>query len=246
MQKVIRLSKILSHSGVCSRREAETLIKKGDVRINNEVFKEFSIDMELIKSISVKGKQLTKSDTRVWCFYKPKGYVSSNKEQFNQKSLFRLIPKNLPRVISVGRLDINSEGLMILTNNPSFSNFLERPENEISRIYEVKVYGKFSDDLISRAKKLKIDNIYYKSIFIKKLFSKNLFHKLSIELTEGKNREIRKVMEFFSLKVLKLKRINYGPFKLNTLKKSQINEIEKKDLNVICEKLGFKNENYFW
>ena len=108
-----------------ARREAETLIKKGDVRINNEVFKEFSIEMELIKSISVKGKQLTKSDTKFGVFYKPKGYVSSNKEQLNQKSLFRLIPKNLPRVITVGRLDINSEGLMILTNNPSLSNFLK-------------------------------------------------------------------------------------------------------------------------
>lgn len=246
MQKLIRLSKILSHSGVCSRREAETLVKKGDVRINNKIFREFFIDIELIESISVKGKQLTKLDTRVWCFYKPKGYVSSNKEQLNQKSLFRLIPKSLPRVISVGRLDINSEGLMILTNNPSLSNFLERPENEISRIYEVNVYGKFSDDLIFRAKNLKIDNIYYKSISINKLFSKNLFHKLSVELKEGKNREIRKVMDFFSLKVLKLKRINYGPFKLNILKKGQLNEIDKRDLKIICEKLGFKNENYFW
>ena len=116
-----------------------------------------------------------------------------------------MIPKNLPRVISVGRLDINSEGLMILTNNPSLSNFLERPENEISRIYEVEVYGKFSDDLISRAKKLKINNIYYKSIFIKKLFSKNLFHKLNIELTEGKKRN-KKSNGIFFLKSIKVKK----------------------------------------
>ena len=135
----IRIAKILSHSGVCSRREAEILIKEGKIELNNEIFKEFSIEKDKIQSIRALGKELKKLKTRVWFLNKPVGYVCSNKEQENQKSLFRLLSKDFPRVVTVGRLDINSEGLMILTNNPSLSSFLERPSNKVERIYLVYV-----------------------------------------------------------------------------------------------------------
>ena len=164
--------------------------------------------MELIKSISVKGKQLTKSDTRVWCFYKPKGYVSSNKEQLNQKSLFRLLSKDFPRVVTVGRLDINSEGLMILTNNPTLSSFLERPSNKVERIYFVYVRGNLPNNFYNLIKKkININGIIYKIFSLDTIYSKKINHQFKIKLCEGKNREIRNVMNYFGLKVLKLKRI---------------------------------------
>ena len=106
----------------------------------------FFITLDEIKSIKVNNKILKKK-TKVWILNKPEGYVCSNKEQFSQKSIFRLIPRDLPRVVTVGRLDINSDGLIILTNNPSLSAFLELPENQINRIYRVKVFGNINSEL---------------------------------------------------------------------------------------------------
>ena len=146
--KIIRLSKIISHAGICSRREAEQLIDKGKVEINGKVYNEYTIRNEKIETIAVSGKVLEKEISRLWIFNKPIGYVSSNKEQKNQKSLFRLFPNNIPRVVTVGRLDIMSEGLMIITNNPSIASFLETPKNNIKRKYLVSVNGKITQSII--------------------------------------------------------------------------------------------------
>ena len=242
--KKIRISKIISHSGICSRREAEILIKKGEVKINGKIFKEFSVNKDHIKNISLFGKELKKKETQVWCFYKPVGYVSSNKEQKNQKSLFRLMPIGMPRVVSVGRLDIDSEGLMILTNNPALSDFLEKPINSIKRVYDVEVSGMLPENLEKKTTNLKIDDIYYKKLSIIKIESNDLDHKLRIEIFEGKNREIRNVMDYFGLKVLKLKRIEYGPFKLGLLNEGKTQQIKRLDDKL--KNLNFKDANNFW
>ena len=118
-KETIRISKILSHAGICSRREAESLIKNGHIKIDGKVYKEFLINRKKITSITVFEKEIQKQRTRIWCFYKPVGYVSSNKEQGNQKSLFKLLSKKMPILVSVGRLEIKSVGLMIISNNPS-------------------------------------------------------------------------------------------------------------------------------
>ena len=166
--KLIRLSKLISHAGICSRKNAEFLIKNGDVKINDNVFKEFFIEKSLIKSIKVKDKPLTNIKTRVWILNKPVGYVSSNKEQFSQKSLFRLVPKDLPRVVSVGRLDIKSEGLLLLTTNPKLSSYLEDPSNKIERRYIVKVSGKIPENLDKLVEgQFLVDGILYNEIKIK-------------------------------------------------------------------------------
>tara|TARA_Y100001954_G_scaffold69354_1_gene75878 strand:- start:484 stop:996 length:513 start_codon:yes stop_codon:yes gene_type:complete len=162
------LSKLISHAGICSRKNAEFLIKNGDVKINDNVFKEFFIEKSLIKSIKVKDKPLTNVKTRVWILNKPVGYVSSNKEQFSQKSLFRLVPKDLPRVVSVGRLDIKSEGLLLLTTNPKLSSYLEDPSNKIERKYIVKVSGKIPENLDKLVEgQFLVDGILYDEIKIK-------------------------------------------------------------------------------
>ena len=243
--KLIRLSKLISHAGICSRKNAEFLIKTGDVKINNNVFKEFFIEKSLIRSIKVKDKLLTKIKTRVWILNKPVGYVSSNKEQFSQKSLFRLIPKNLPRVVSVGRLDIKSEGLLLLTTNPNLSSYLEDPSNKIERKYIVKVSGKIPNNLDKLVKdQFLVDGILYNGIKIKLLNGKDK-NMMEVELTEGKNREIRKVLNYFNLKVKKLKRISFGPFELNEIGIGNFAETEIKLLDKLLNSIGFADENNF-
>ena len=243
--KLIRLSKLISHAGICSRKNAEFLIKNGDVKINDNVFKEFFIEKSLIKSIKVKDKPLTNIKTRVWILNKPVGYVSSNKEQFSQKSLFRLVPKDLPRVVSVGRLDIKSEGLLLLTTNPKLSSYLEDPSNKIERRYIVKVSGKIPENLDKLVEgQFLVDGILYNEIKIK-LSSSEKKNMMEVKLTEGKNREIRKVLNYFNLKVQKLKRISFGPFELNDIGIGNLVEIEIKFLDKLLNSIGFTDENNF-
>ena len=243
----IRLSKILSHSGVCSRREAENLIKNGYVSVNGSVFKDFVLDKKNIETICVNNKIIKKQETRLWCLNKPVGYVSSNREQKNQISLFRLLPSKIPRVVSIGRLDIKSEGLIILTNNPSVSDFLEKPKNNICRVYLVNVVGEIPNGfLASIKKKLFIDGVIYRHFQLDILHSKKNRHKFKIKLFEGKNREIRIIMNYFKFKVEKLKRVEYGPLKLGELEIGKIMEIKKEKVKLILKKLDISDENYFW
>jgi len=242
MKNLVRLSKIISHAGICSRRDAEKLIKKGEVKVNGEILKEFIIAQDKIKEISIKNVKLKKKKTKIWCFYKPKGFVCSNVEQYNQKSLFKLLPKNFERVVSVGRLDIPSEGLLLLTNNPTLSTFLENPKNKITRKYQVEFSGLIPDEFNNIKKGIEIEGIFYEPINFK-ILKENC---LEMHLIEGKNREIRRIFKFYNLKVLKLKRIEYGPFKIKKLIDGQIYLVDhsmlKKNLNII----GFKDENNFW
>ena len=242
MKNLVRLSKIISHAGICSRRDAEKLIKKGEVKVNGEILKEFIIAQDKIKEISIKNVKLKKKKTKIWCFYKPKGFVCSNVEQYNQKSLFKLLPKNFERVVSVGRLDIPSEGLLLLTNNPTLSTFLENPKNKITRKYQVEFSGLIPDEFNNIKKGIEIEGIFYEPINFK-ILNENC---LEMYLIEGKNREIRRIFKFYNLKVLKLKRIEYGPFKIKKLIDGQIYMVDhsmlKKNLNII----GFKDENNFW
>ena len=239
------MSKLISHAGICSRKNAEFLIKNGDVKINDNVFKEFFIEKSLIKSIKVKDKPLPNIKTRVWILNKPVGYVSSNKEQFSQKSLFRLVPKDLPRVVSVGRLDIKSEGLLLLTTNPKLSSYLEDPSNKIERKYIVKVSGKIPENLDKLVEgQFLVDGILYNEIKIK-LSNSEEKNMMEVKLTEGKNREIRKVLNYFNLKVQKLKRISFGPFELNDIGIGNLVEIEIKFLDKLLNSIGFTDENNF-
>ncbi len=245
--KLVRISKLISHAGVCSRKEAEELIVSGRVKVNNKIFKDFFVSSDKIFSIKVNNKLISKKSTRVWIFHKPTGFVSSNKEQFAQKSLFRLISKNYPRMVSVGRLDINSEGLMILTNNPTLANFFESPSNKIERKYLVKVFGHMHTNFNKEFQNsIFIDGILYNNVKIKNLTKKKNNNLLEVKLIEGKNREIRKILNHFQLKVKKLTRVSYGPFKLNNLEKGKIVEIDYSILINILKSMKFKDENSLW
>ena len=223
------------------------MIINGKVKINGKIYKKYTINNNEIKKISILGKELKKEKDRIWIFNKPLGYVSSNKEQKKQKSLFRLFPNYIPRVVTVGRLDIMSEGLMVVTNNPSIASFLESPKNKIKRKYLVNVNGEITDYLITKTKKrLLIDGQMYRKINLKVIYSKNNFHSIEIELFEGKNREIRKILGHFNLKIKKLKRIEYGPFKIESLAPGKLQEISDKKLSIFLKEVKFKHENNIW
>ena len=245
--KVIRVSKLISHAGICSRREAENLIKKGEVTVNGQISKDYVLDIDKIQSLCVSKKKIKKQKSRIWIFYKPVGFVSSNKEQFNQKSLFRLLPQELPRVVSVGRLDIKSEGLMILTNNPTISNYLESPVNKIERIYLVDAIGKVTESFLKKIKEIiKIKGVIYQNFSLKVLSSSHNKHCFEIRLFEGKNREIRNILNHFGFNVQKLKRMKYGPFQLGSLIEGKVSEISNLKVNFFLKKLGLSDENNFW
>lgn len=245
--KIIRLVKLISHAGICSRRDAEKLINDGKITLNGEIYKDFIIRADKISKIKVNGINLKFSKIRIWIFNKSKGLVCSNKNQFKKKTIFDVLPKEVPRVVSVGRLDEDSEGLIILTNNPSLSSYLEKPNGKIHRKYLVEVVGKYDLQIIDLLSKgVSINGINYKPMVVKKIkyYENKTF--LEITLFEGKNREIRKVMEHFGLKVILLKRFEYGPFKLNKVQQNKLFEINQKDVLYKLKQIGFKIESGFW
>ena len=150
-------------------------------------------------------------------------------------------------MVSAGRLDINSDGLMVLTNNPNLTSFLESPENQITRKYLVKVFGKVPDNIEEiTKKKLIIDGVIYSDVNIKVLTHKTNNNIMEILLKEGKNREIRKILNNYSLKVKKLTRVGFGPFKLNNIEPGRIVEQSKSELKKKFNLLNFKDENSLW
>ncbi|MAH78507.1 MAG: pseudouridine synthase [Rickettsiales bacterium] len=225
--KVVRLVKLISHSGLCSRREAEKLINSGKVFLNGKPFKEYIIKPKLINKISVEGKKLKIQKTRVWIFHKTIGLLCSNVNQYNKKTVFDALPSNFPRVVSVGRLDLNSEGLLILTTNPSLSSFLENPKNMINRKYIIKVFGIFNDEKKKKLEKgMTIDGINYQPLKISKIITKSNEYEFNVDLKEGKNREIRNICNYFSWNIVKLLRIGFGPYKLGKLNVGEVKKIK--------------------
>ena len=224
----IRIAKYISNSGHCSRREAEKLIKDGRVKINNQICDHPSqkVNNEDIVEIN---KKIIKINNKVeiWKLYKPIKYICSNKDNLKRKKIFDLLPKGLPRLISVGRLDYMSEGLVILTNSGEYSRYLELPSSNIERIYRVCINGNVKNTHIQRINRgINIKNINYNKIkLIIEKKSKNYVW-LIFKLKEGKNREIRNICNFFSWKIIKLLRIKYGPYKLGKLKVGETEKIK--------------------
>ncbi len=234
-----RIAKFIARSGVCSRRQAEELILQKRVTVNGEVVESPAFNVEGNEKILLDGEKLPAiENTRMWVYYKPTGLVTTHKDEQGRPTVFENLPEGLPRVISVGRLDLNSEGLLLLTNSGELSRRLELPSNSWSRRYKVKVHGRINRDKLAELEQgITIDGILYGSIKVEVESEQGTNAWLSVTLQEGKNREIRKVMKFIGLDVARLIRLSYGPFQLGSLKKGEVREVPQK---VLKEQLGNK------
>ena len=232
-----RLAKFMARSGVCSRREAEEYIKQQRVTVNGEIISSPAFNVEGTEKILFDGEKLPQIDkTRLWIYYKPVGLVTTHKDEQNRETVFANLPPYMPRVVSVGRLDLNSEGLLLLTNNGELSRELELPKNAWSRRYRVRVHGRIDNKKLESLKNgVEIDGVSYGKVntVIDSQNGTNAW--LTVTLNEGKNREVRKLMKFVGLDVARLIRVSYGPFQLGSLKKGEIKEVPQK---VLQEQLG--------
>lgn len=231
--KAERIAKVIARAGVCSRREAEKIVKEGRVKVDGKKITSPALNVSQKNNIKIDGKPLPqKEPTRLWMFYKPTGTVTTSNDPEKRKTIFDILPKTMPRIVTIGRLDLNSEGLLLLTNNGEAARYIELPQTGWARNYRVRVYGTVDEKKLAYLKNgITINGIKYGSIeatLEKKSESKNSWITFSIK--EGKNREIRKICAALGLTVNRLIRVSYGPFQLGSLKPGEIKEAGQKIL----------------
>ncbi|MDF3033146.1 MAG: pseudouridine synthase [Alphaproteobacteria bacterium] len=225
-----RIAKRMARAGLCSRRDAERWIFEGRVTIDGEVLTTPVIIVTDKMQIRVDGKLLTEVPApRLWAYHKPDGLLTTHHDPQGRPTIFESLPPSLPRVISIGRLDLNSEGLILLTNDGELSRYAELPSTGWGRSYRVRVYGTVDEaSLLELAQGITVDGVTYGRIEAEiEGFSENRRSNtwLFMTLYEGKNREIRKVLAYLGLRVNRLIRVSYGPFSLGDLKPGQVKEI---------------------
>lgn len=223
-----RIAKKMARSGLCSRRDAEVWINDGRVSINGAILETPAYNVQPEDIVTVDGKALMKEEMpRLWRYYKPRGLVVSNRDEKDRETIFDALPDHLPRVISVGRLDLDSEGLLLLTNSGDLARVLELPDTGWTRKYRVRVRGRVdADKLAALADGITIDGIRYRGILaqLDRQSATNAW--LTVALKEGKNREIRNVMTHLGYTVSRLIRVSYGPFQLNDLEDEAVEEVK--------------------
>lgn len=222
-----RIAKRMARAGLCSRREAERWIEAGRVIVNGEKLSSAACVVTDSDEILVDGKPLPgKERTRLFLYHKPAGLVTSHKDEQGRDTVFQKLPPELPRVVSVGRLDLNTEGLLLLTNDGELSRFLELPATGWTRKYRVRVHGRVDEKKLADLKNgITVDGVRYKSIEAKFDHAQGTNSWLTMALKEGKNREIRRVMEALNLQVNRLIRVSYGPFMLGKMQRGAVEEV---------------------
>ncbi|MDP2699622.1 pseudouridine synthase [Thalassospira sp.] len=225
-----RIAKRIARSGVCSRRDAERMISEGRVRLNGRRLDSPATTVTDADIILIDGKPLPKKEQpRLWRLFKKRGLVTSHRDEQGRETVFEHLPPYMPRVISVGRLDLNSEGLLLLTNDGELARYLELPATGWARRYRVRVHGRIDESKLAElAKGITVDGIHYGSIQAEIDVQKDSNAWMTITLREGKNREIRKVMEHLGWPVTRLMRLSYGPFHLGNLAPGDVDEITGK------------------
>jgi len=236
-EKPERIAKVLARAGLCSRREAERWIGDGRVRVNGKVLDSPALTVTSADAVEVDGKPLPGAEkTRLWRYHKPAGLVTTNSDPEGRATVFDKLPKDLPRVLTVGRLDLNSEGLLLLTNDGGLARRLELPDTGWTRRYRVRVHGHVDEKrLESLAKGITVDGVRYGPIIAELESVQRSNAWLAIKLTEGKNREIRKVLNHLGLDVTRLLRTAYGPFQLGKMRRGEVFEVTGK---VLKEQVG--------
>ncbi len=227
-----RIAKRMARAGVCSRREAERLIAAGRVAVNGKKIDSPALNVTPLDVITVNGDTLDeKPPARVWRYHKPSGLVTTARDPQGRPTVFDALPKELGRVISVGRLDLTSEGLLLLTNDGGLARFMELPATGWVRRYRARVFGDLdTQKLAGLARGITVEGVRYGGLEITVDSQKGDNAWINIGITEGKNREIRKVMQAIGLTVNRLIRVSYGPFQLGNLPKGAVEEVPKRVL----------------
>jgi 23S rRNA pseudouridine2605 synthase len=222
-----RLSKLIARAGICSRRDAEKLIADGRVTLNGDTVTQQGTRATELHVIAIDGKPLIEPEpTRLWRYHKPAGLVTTHRDPEGRDTVFKALPRHLPRVVSVGRLDVNSEGLLLLTNDGALARKLELPAAGWTRKYRVRLFGKVTQaDLDKLAAGRRIDGVNYGPVKAELERAKGIYAWANISLTEGKNREVKRLMESLGLKVARLIRVQFGPFHLGQLGEGAVEEI---------------------
>ena len=230
---MIRLNKYIAECGICSRRKADILIESGKVLVNDIVIKDLGVKIDDTKDqVKVDGKTISKEDKFVYIMLnKPKGYVTTNSEQFGRKSVLDLIDTDY-RIFPIGRLDMNTEGLLLLTNDGEFANKLMHPKNKVEKTYIANVKGNITEEKIEHL----INGVDIGGYITKpakvRIISKDK-NKIEIKISEGKNRQVRKMCEAVGLKVINLKRTSIGKLNLGNLKIGKYRYLNKSEIDKI-------------
>ena len=227
-----RIAKAIARAGLCSRREAEAWIAAGRVALNGEVIASPARNVTRADRISVDGQPLpSRERTRLFLYHKPRGLLTSHADPGGRPTIFSALPKGLPRLISVGRLDINTEGLLLLTNDGSLARVLELPATGWLRRYRVRAHGRVTPEQLARLTVgITIDGIRYGPIeaTLDRAQGSNVW--LAFAIREGKNREVKNVLGHLGLKVNRLIRVSFGPFQLGELPVGAIVEVKTRTL----------------
>lgn len=233
----MRIAKALARAGLCSRREAERWIGEGRVSVNGHVIASPALDVAQTDKIVVDGKPLPAADPpRLWRYHKPRGRVTTHRDPEGRPTVFEAMPEDMPRVISIGRLDFNTEGLLLLTNDGELARHMELPSTGWMRRYRVRAHGNTTPEALAKLKDgVEVGGVRYGPVeaSINKVQGSNVW--LDIGLREGKNREVRKILEHLGLAVNRLIRISYGPFQLLDLPAGGVEPVKRR---VLVEQIG--------
>jgi 23S rRNA pseudouridine2605 synthase len=232
-----RIAKVLSRAGIASRREAERMIEAGRVAVNGRVIDSPALNVGASDRITVDGTPVEAPDRpRLWLYHKPAGLVTSAADEKGRPTVFEALPEGMPRVMSVGRLDLNSEGLLLLTNDGGIKRRLELPSTGWLRKYRVRVKGAPTDaDLAPLRQGVEVDGVHYRAMEVRLDRQQGANAWLTIGLREGKNREIRRALGDLGFQVNRLIRVSYGPFRLGELAAGAVEEVRPR---VMADQLG--------
>ena len=232
-----RVAKIIARSGVASRRDAEKMILEGRVAVNGKTIDTPALDVLPKDKVTIDGKPIdAPQETRLWLYYKPLGLVTTEKDDQGRRTIFDEMPEGMPRVLNVGRLDLNSEGLLLLTNDGGLKRRLEHPETAWLRKYRVRVNGRPSNDTFNPLREgITIDGEDFQPMEVTLDRQQGANAWLTVGIREGKNREIRRAMNAINLTVNRLIRVSYGPFRLNDMQPGDVTEVKRK---VLRDQLG--------
>ncbi|MDU8927438.1 pseudouridine synthase [Alisedimentitalea sp. MJ-SS2] len=237
-----RIAKVIARAGVASRREAERMIEAGRVTVNGEQITRAALNVTPKDKITVDGKPLDAPEPpRLWLYHKPTGLVTTTRDEQGRATIYDDLPEELPRVMSVGRLDLNSEGLLLLTNDGGIKRRLELPSTGWLRRYRVRVNGRPQDkDFDPLREGLNIEGERFQPMTVTLDRQQGANAWVTVAIREGKNREIRRAMEDIGLKVNRLIRTSYGPFQLGQLKPGEVQEIRGR---VLRDQLGLDGDD---